>query len=59
MNGFKVADIPKASLPTVSEMNQKFQTMVKILRSTMPECGRATTILLDKLRFSDIRLGWV
>lgn len=57
MDGFISADTAKASLPIFSEMNQKLQRIVKVLRSKTPEYGRVTTTPLDKLRFPGVRRG--
>lgn len=57
MDGFISADTADTSLPTLSEMSQKLQTTVDVLRNKIFEYGRVTMTLLDKLRFSDIKLG--
>lgn len=51
------ADTANASLPTLSEMSQKLQTTVEVLRNKIFEYGRVTMTLLDKLRFSGIKPG--
>lgn len=56
LHGSVPAEIPKASLCTSSELNQKPQRRGNALWNKMAECGSVTMTPLAKPRFSDAML---